>query len=87
MLRRDWGHLVPEKRGYTVYPGFEDGRTEEDCEDVGWMYIDVLSYVETYVNYSEDHNIWYDSYSRPPSMPFGSYYFLGCHETPGFWRK
>ena len=80
MLKRDWGHLAPEKRGYTVYPGYEDGCTEEDSEEVGWMYIDVLSYMDFYARFSKDHTYWYDEYSRPPGMIFRD-------ETPGFWRK
>ncbi|EQL34429.1 hypothetical protein BDFG_03776 [Blastomyces dermatitidis ATCC 26199] len=80
ILRRDFGHLEPEKRWYTIYPGFEDGRTAEHYQDVGWMYMDVLSYPEFYAYFSKEHTYWYDQYSRPPDMVFG-------FETPGFWRK
>ena len=79
ILRRDWGHLAPEKRGYTVNPGFEDGHTAEPREDVGWMYIDVLSYMELYAYFSQDHNLWDSEYSRPPTMMWKS-------KMPGFWR-
>ena len=82
ILRRDWGHLVPEKRGYAVYPGFEDGRTAEHCEDVGWMYIDLLSYMEYYVYFSEEHTFWDSEYSRPPTMMWKLE-----DRSPGFWRK
>ncbi|EGE79970.1 hypothetical protein BDDG_02911 [Blastomyces dermatitidis ATCC 18188] len=80
ILRRDFGHLEPEKRWYTIYPGFEDGRTAEHYQDVGWMYMDVLSYPEFYAYFSKEHTYWYDQYSRPPDMVFG-------FETPGFWSK
>ena len=77
MLRRNWGHLAPEKRGYTVHPDFEDGRTGDDWEEVGWMYIDLLSYMEFYARFLDEHNFWYDEYSRPPSMIWET-------KTPGF---
>lgn len=44
ILARDFGHLEPEKRGYTIHPQYEDGQTEDYSEDVGWMYMEAVQY-------------------------------------------
>ncbi|KAL2004628.1 hypothetical protein VTN00DRAFT_3364 [Thermoascus crustaceus] len=82
LLWKQWGPREPNEREYPVHPDWEDGETDEEEEDVGWMYMAVTDYVEWYDLFHEPEH-WYDAYSRPPSM-------IGAdtsEETPGFWRK
>ncbi|RMJ20770.1 hypothetical protein PHISP_08360 [Aspergillus sp. HF37] len=81
LLYKQWGPLEPHERNYKVHPWWEDGTTEIDEEDVGWMYIDICSYVDSYNRLDESWK-WHDEYLRPPSMVG-----LEDSESPGFWRK
>lgn len=81
LLYKQWGRLEPHERTYEVHPSWEDGVTDIDEEDVGWMYMDICSYVDEYARL-EPYWAWYDEYLRPPSMMD-----LDQSEYPGFWRK
>jgi hypothetical protein len=80
LLWAQWGHLEPHERNYTVHPDYDDGETDEDEEDVGWMYMSVIDYMR-YYNDLNDYTWWYDLYARPP-------YMIDEYEKrPGSWRK
>lgn len=80
-LWRQWGNMQPHERDYAVHPDWEDGQTDEDIEDVGWMYMPAQDYVDWYNRFTES-DWWFDQYVRPPAM-------IGLEESeyPGFWRK
>lgn len=85
ILYKQWGNLTPEERKYTIHPDWHDGVTAEDEEDVGWMYMCVVDYVEMYNRFEWAHlAIWHDTYTRPPQMVD---YYDSQHLLPGFWRK
>ncbi|KAL4873058.1 hypothetical protein BDV12DRAFT_182681 [Aspergillus spectabilis] len=81
VLCRFSGVRGENEREYTVYPGYEDGETEEEEEDVGWMYRAVVNYCGIYVRLMEATD-WYEEYVRPPGL-----IFCDEDEFPGFWRK
>jgi valyl-tRNA synthetase len=83
VLCRFSGVRGENEREYTVYPGYEDGETEEEEEeeDVGWMYREVVDYCGIYVRLMEATD-WYEEYVRPPGL-----IFCDEDEFPGFWRK
>ncbi|KAH8645461.1 hypothetical protein BX600DRAFT_165003 [Xylariales sp. PMI_506] len=43
LLNKEWGPLPVSERTCNIYPGFEDGETEYDEEDVDWMYMNIGS--------------------------------------------
>ncbi|KAK1763087.1 hypothetical protein QBC33DRAFT_550320 [Phialemonium atrogriseum] len=61
--------------------GWEGGVTNNEFEDVGWMYMYVHDYVDIQ-NYLHGDN-WTDNYVRPPLMRFESKF----ETAPGFWRR
>lgn len=81
VLYKQWGPLEPHERDYKIHPWWEDGVTEIDEEDVGWMYIDICSYVDLYNRLDESWK-WHDVYLRPP-------YMIGLEDSefPAFWRS
>jgi hypothetical protein len=84
ILHKQWGHLTPEERKYEVHSDFHDGATEDEEEDVRWMYMSVLEYVDIYDKYEWAHDCaWYASYLRPPQMVD---YWGDEGSQPGFWR-
>lgn len=84
VLSKQWGNLSLGERKYTIHPDWQDGVTEMDEEDVGWMYMNVVDYVHVYDMLETSHDLdgWYNTYLRPPRM-------LGYSTDmePGFWRK
>lgn len=85
VLYKQWGSLSPEERNYKIDPDWHDGTTEEEEEDVGWMYMSVSDYVDTYDQFEWAHMaVWHASYLRPPQMLD---YFGDEENQPGFWRK
>ena len=70
LMCKQWGNLSSEERKYTVHPEWHDGVTEMDEEDVGWMYMNILEYVETYdiLETTYEGGGWYTMYVRPPRM-------------------
>ncbi|OBT70097.1 hypothetical protein VE03_00637 [Pseudogymnoascus sp. 23342-1-I1] len=65
LICRDWEcPWSPEERRQGGQKPFHDGITEFDEEDVGWMYVPLLYYMDKYENF---HNwCWDDMYVRPP---------------------
>ncbi|KAK2803671.1 hypothetical protein FQN50_006887 [Emmonsiellopsis sp. PD_5] len=94
ILKRDWEPTTPEpveeeeeeegkerSQQQRLHLDWEDGKTENEKEDVGWMYIPVLSTVGHY-DILHDPAKWKENYYRPPGN-----YCLSLDEIPGFWRK
>ncbi|KAL2837238.1 hypothetical protein BJY01DRAFT_221173 [Aspergillus pseudoustus] len=79
VLCRFSGARGPDERDYIVHPEYEDGETDDEEENVGWMYTSVVDDCETYVRLVEA-NDWYDEYCRPPWLKF-----YDEDEFPGFW--
>ncbi len=63
-------------------PGWEGGVTNNEFEDVGWMYGYVTDYVSLQ-NRLHDEGNFADDYMRPPLMQF----LDGFHDAPGSWRR
>ncbi|EGE01158.1 hypothetical protein TEQG_00210 [Trichophyton equinum CBS 127.97] len=82
LLGKHFGARDPEDRDYTIHPDYEDGETDMEEEDVGWMYLKVDGYAEMY-NALEEDEWWYELYRRPPLLS----YFTLAPQNPGFWRK
>ncbi|OAL65991.1 hypothetical protein A7C99_3094 [Trichophyton rubrum] len=82
VLAKHFGARDPEDRDYPIHPDYEDGETDMEEEDVGWMYLEVGAYVEMYDMLEEEE--WsYELYRRPPLLPYDSL----SDQTPGSWRK
>jgi valyl-tRNA synthetase len=62
-----WGPLESHERNYAVHPDYEDGETDGDGENVGWMYMSVIDYMR-YYNDLNEYDWWFDLYARPPDM-------------------
>jgi hypothetical protein len=82
LIHPDWEpYLTPEELLQEVHPPYHDGITEHYEEDVGWMYMELSSYVEKYEHFHEDD--WNEMYVRPP--------FITCSEDEnsmvGHWSK
>ncbi|KAG8165483.1 hypothetical protein KVR01_004035 [Diaporthe batatas] len=82
ILWKQWGPLGPDERDYQVPEGWEDGQTDEEEEDVGWMYLSICEHVEMYEKLVEPE-YWSDAYVRPPRMVDVE----DEDELPGSWRK
>lgn len=67
ILWKQWGPLKPEERDYQVHEGWDDGQTDDEEEDVGWMYLSVCEHVEMYEKLVEPE-YWSEAYVRPPRM-------------------
>ncbi|KAJ5987118.1 hypothetical protein N7451_011483 [Penicillium sp. IBT 35674x] len=86
ILYKQWGNLTLEERKYEIDidPDWHDGVTEEEEEDVGWMYMSVVDYVDMYDKFEWAHTgVWHDTYLRPPQMMD---YYNDRERQPGFWR-
>lgn len=65
LVCRDWQcPWSPEGKLQGVHSPFHDGITEYDDEDVGWMYMPLLFYMDKYENFHDGW--WGDMYVRPP---------------------
>ena len=85
IMYKQWGNLSPEERNYQIDPEWHDGTTDEEQEDVGWIYMSVADYVETYDRFAWTHMaVWHGEYLRPPQM---IEYFFDKTMQPGFWRN
>ncbi|KAI6081053.1 hypothetical protein F4821DRAFT_250102 [Hypoxylon rubiginosum] len=60
---------------------WEDGVTDHEEEDVGWMYMPVVEYFE-YYNDLCDADHWYECYVRPPL----TFYGRNIEDAVGCWR-
>ncbi|CAK7236558.1 hypothetical protein SEUCBS140593_009660 [Sporothrix eucalyptigena] len=71
LLVKDWQPAEPlhnNSSSPTDPPGhWEDGVTNEAEEDVGWMYIDLNGYVDTY-GQLDDPDWWHELYVRAPDQ-------------------
>lgn len=84
ILYKQWGNLTIEERKYKIDPDWHDGVTEEEEEDVGWMYMSVIDYVDMYDKFEWAHTgVWHNTYLRPPQMMD---YYNDRESQPGFWR-
>ncbi|KAL7621056.1 hypothetical protein AAE478_008368 [Parahypoxylon ruwenzoriense] len=92
LLRKDFSPLSQDEGERTArigeeeelgFPGtfWEDGVTGHEEEDVGWMYIPVVDYVEQY-NALCDGDNWYEGYVRPPF----TFHNRRIENAVGFWR-
>jgi hypothetical protein len=61
---------------------WEGGETNNDHEDVGWMYVNTYEYTDVQ-NQLLENFFWPDYYVRPPLMRWESDF----NEAPGFWRR
>jgi hypothetical protein len=65
LVCRDWQcPWSPEGKLQGVHSPFHDGITEYDDEDVGWMYMPLLFYMDKYEKFHDGW--WGDMYVRPP---------------------
>ncbi|KAM5438562.1 hypothetical protein MferCBS31731_004853 [Microsporum ferrugineum] len=82
LLAKHFGARDPAERDYIIHPDYEDGETDNEEEDAGWMYLEVYNYVEMY-DLLEETDWWYEQYRRPPLLPYDS----PAHQNPGYWRN
>jgi hypothetical protein len=62
LLNTDW----KGDRSVNIAEGWEDGETDDETEDVGWMYMDVLEHVEAYRDLMDSYTWWeMPMYERP----------------------
>ncbi|KAK0669895.1 hypothetical protein QBC41DRAFT_302019 [Cercophora samala] len=79
-----------EENNEGVEGGFrwEDGKTGDQGEDVGWMYIYIADYVEMCDILGQGEEGWYSVYARPPLMrdtdPFCE---REVGRLAGWWRR
>ncbi|KAJ5639752.1 uncharacterized protein N7484_007614 [Penicillium longicatenatum] len=84
ILNKQWGNLTLEERKYKIDPDWHDGVTEEEEEDVGWMYMSVTDYVDMYDKFEWAHTgVWHATYLQPPQTMD---YYNDIESQPGFWR-
>jgi hypothetical protein len=65
LLVKDWGSGRDDDDTIETPLPWEDGITGEAEEDVGWMYIDMDGYVDTY-DQLDDPYWWHEIYVRSP---------------------
>ncbi|KAF4556918.1 Hypothetical protein D9617_1g088000 [Elsinoe fawcettii] len=83
LLDRTWEPLPDEEQSDSIHPDFHDGTTGFLEEDVGWTYMHVDEYVETYDSLAGlGGRGWYTDYIRPPGM-----YCTDPEDEPGAWRE
>ncbi|EFY94084.1 hypothetical protein X797_012184 [Metarhizium robertsii] len=61
---------------------WEGGISENEFENVGWMYMETSDYVDLQESLVQASN-WEDHYLRPPQMRW----LDGFEDTPGSWRR
>jgi hypothetical protein len=61
---------------------WEGGETNNDHEDVGWMYVEISDYFEVQDQLQQD-DFWPELYLRPPLMRWEDDF----NQAPGFWRR
>lgn len=71
------------RSGVVASSGWEDGLTDSEEEDVGWMYLPVADYVDC-CNQLHDPEFWHDGYYVRPPLTFLNRDFASA---PGFWRR
>ncbi|EFR01562.1 hypothetical protein MGYG_04564 [Nannizzia gypsea CBS 118893] len=83
LLAKHFGALDPSERDYIIHPDYEDGETDNEEEDVGWMYFEIHEYVEMYDLLEDGTEWWYEKYRRPPLLPYDCI----ADQNPGYWRN
>lgn len=83
VLNEDWGNLTPEERKYTIHPDYHDGATDDEFEEVGWMYLPVDRYLDWYDLLSEHQDDWWRFYNRPPYIDWRE----SKDDVIGWWRN
>lgn len=71
------------RSGVAASSGWEDGVTESEEEDVGWMYLPVADYVDC-CDQLHDPEFWYNGFYVRPPLTFLNRDFASA---PGFWRR
>lgn len=71
------------RSGVVASSGWEDGVTDSEEEDVGWMYLPMADYVDC-CNQLHDPGFWHDGYYVRPPLTFLNRDFA-C--APGLWRR
>ncbi|KAH6634679.1 hypothetical protein B0J18DRAFT_416893 [Chaetomium sp. MPI-SDFR-AT-0129] len=86
LVRKDWAPYEPElgeDEDYGDNPGWEGGVSNNEFEDVGWMYMNLSDYVDIQNSLDDPHD-WEDDYVRPPLMRWRDDFEK---TAPGFWRR
>tara|TARA_R110002003_G_scaffold186_6_gene14556 strand:- start:7061 stop:7864 length:804 start_codon:yes stop_codon:yes gene_type:complete len=64
ILTTDWRHDRAALATEAFTMDWDGGETDNDCEDVGWMYMDMSDYVPVYARLVTPFN-WHECYQRP----------------------
>jgi hypothetical protein len=64
ILTTDWELDRAESATEVFTTDWDGGETDNDCEDVGWMYMDMSGYVPLYAGLVTPFN-WYEYHQRP----------------------
>ena len=81
VLEKNWGPLPADQRQYKIHPDYHDGETDEEEEEIGWMYMPADWYMEWYDLLTKVDD-FYGFYARPPYISLG----FPEDEVVGFWR-
>lgn len=81
VLEKNWGPLPADQRQYKIHPDYHDGETDQEEEEVGWMYMPADWYMEWYELLTKEDD-FYGFYARPPYISLG----WPEDEVVGFWR-
>ncbi|KAJ3489563.1 hypothetical protein NLG97_g5971 [Lecanicillium saksenae] len=73
---------LEEEEGAPEDSGWERGVTDNEFENVGWMYMVAENYVIMQDRLNDPTN-WEDEYVRPPLTRF----IEDFDKAPGFWRR
>lgn len=79
----DEGGIVGGTSGAVAPSVWEDGVTDSEEEDVGWMCLPVADYVDC-CNQLHDPEFWHDGYYVRPPLTFLNRDYASA---PGFWRR
>ncbi|KAL4905036.1 hypothetical protein BDW74DRAFT_178046 [Aspergillus multicolor] len=66
--------------------GYEDGISNDPDDDVGWMYMEAVEYVD-YFNRFVGDLVWDVKYMRPPGLEGYDTFMFPDIKLPGWWRK
>ncbi|KAK6214590.1 hypothetical protein LQW54_004312 [Pestalotiopsis sp. IQ-011] len=83
VLNKDWGNLTLEERKYKIHPDFHDGETDDESEEVGWMYLPINRYLDWYDLLREHQEHWWRFYARPPYIDWRE----SRDDVIGWWRN
>jgi hypothetical protein len=84
LLNKHSGILTPVERNHKIHPDWYDGIPEMDEKDVGWMYMCIDEYIDSYEKCEWAYlATWFTFYVKPPVMD-GYGLFVDKSELPGF---